>query len=385
MSDLLEASLGPIGGLVGNIFNASSQRKENRRNREWQSAENQKNRDYATTMWNNQNAYNDPTQQMARLKGAGINPHLAYSSGGVQNIAAQSSSPSTGSTMGVAPKVDPQNIANLSLIGAQIDNIRADTDKKRADAKLSLTTNQGQEYINGKTAIEFQNWENKVISEISQVQQQTKLFGSQIELNETKIRQSIQDINESVAKESEIRQHVDNLKSEKKLTDVQVDSLFAGISLTYAKIKETFSNINYTNSKTQTESLVRSNIEADIRNKNELNRKLNRDNYWGDKYDGSNFESNTFYNSYRANKMLQESYNELKRGGLIDAQVSYTDWQTMNLKVLTARNSVGLVEDVKQLINPVSLIKNVRTSIQSFDSKGKFKGETITHSQSSPK
>ena len=93
-------------GLAGNLFNASSQNKENERNRAWQSAENQKQRDYNTNMYERQNAYNDPTLQMARLKGAGINPHLAYSNGGVQNVSASSSTPSAGSTQGIAPRLD---------------------------------------------------------------------------------------------------------------------------------------------------------------------------------------------------------------------------------------------------------------------------------------
>ena len=38
-------------------------------------------------MWQAQNAYNHPTEQMARLKEAGINPHMAYMKGNLPNQA----------------------------------------------------------------------------------------------------------------------------------------------------------------------------------------------------------------------------------------------------------------------------------------------------------
>lgn len=38
-------------------------------------------RDYQTEMWNKQNAYNTPAEQMARFRDAGLNPNLIYSQG----------------------------------------------------------------------------------------------------------------------------------------------------------------------------------------------------------------------------------------------------------------------------------------------------------------
>ena len=85
----------------GSLINGLLQGDQNAKNRKWQSKENQKARDYNTEMWEKNNAYNDPTQQMERLKNAGINPHLAYSQGGVTNT---SSSPAS-SMLQVCPKV----------------------------------------------------------------------------------------------------------------------------------------------------------------------------------------------------------------------------------------------------------------------------------------
>ena len=78
-----------IGGALisggASFLNGLFQGGQNKANRKWQSAENQKARDYNTQMWKMNNAYNDPTKQMERLKNAGINPHLAYSEGSPMN------------------------------------------------------------------------------------------------------------------------------------------------------------------------------------------------------------------------------------------------------------------------------------------------------------
>ena len=98
----------------GSLVNGLMQGGQNRANRKWQSKENQKARDYNTEMWEKNNAYNDPTQQMARLKNAGINPHLAYSQGGVTNTSSSPAS-SNASSMpeGRAPQLDVNAMLNL--------------------------------------------------------------------------------------------------------------------------------------------------------------------------------------------------------------------------------------------------------------------------------
>ena len=120
----------------GSLVNGLMQGSQNRKNREFQAKENQKARDYNTQMWEKNNAYNDPTQQMARLKNAGINPHLAYSQGGVTNTSSSPAS-SNASSMpeGRAPQLDVNAMLNARLVGEQINNIKADTLKKEAEAR----------------------------------------------------------------------------------------------------------------------------------------------------------------------------------------------------------------------------------------------------------
>lgn len=64
---------------------AQDQREWNERmyglqNKEWWKRT-QDSRDYNLEMWNMQNKYNSPVEQMARLKEAGLNPHLMYGKG----------------------------------------------------------------------------------------------------------------------------------------------------------------------------------------------------------------------------------------------------------------------------------------------------------------
>lgn len=82
------------------------------RNREWQSEENQKNRDWQSSEWSRQfdltNEYNDPSNQVARLAKAGINPAVAFqgANAGVGQSSASPSAPSGASSSVTTPFPD---------------------------------------------------------------------------------------------------------------------------------------------------------------------------------------------------------------------------------------------------------------------------------------
>lgn len=90
--------------------------------------------------WHRQNAYNDPSMQMQRLKGAGLNPNMVYGTG-VQAAGQASSQPS-------APTATQQNIQlpdamaaytsmeQLGIMKAQRLNIEADTRLKESGTEL---------------------------------------------------------------------------------------------------------------------------------------------------------------------------------------------------------------------------------------------------------
>jgi hypothetical protein len=104
---LLLPLIGAGIGAATSGLNMASQAHENKQNRrfsesmfKWQNAENLKN-------WNLQNAYNDPSAQMQRLKNAGLNANMVYG-GGATTTAQQIQKSSPTDYKGQAPQFDPQ-------------------------------------------------------------------------------------------------------------------------------------------------------------------------------------------------------------------------------------------------------------------------------------
>jgi hypothetical protein len=97
MSLIGAAAISGGANLVGSMFSGIGagrrQRRQNRFNREMADLEWKRNKELWNKSWEREVAYNDPSAQMRRLKDAGINPHMAYMSGGVQNTASTSELP----------------------------------------------------------------------------------------------------------------------------------------------------------------------------------------------------------------------------------------------------------------------------------------------------
>lgn len=84
------AAVGGFGSLLSNLFGSKNQSSANATNIHLAQLNNQfnermmqKQMDYNMMMWDKQNAYNTPAEQMKRLKAAGINPYMAL--GNVQS------------------------------------------------------------------------------------------------------------------------------------------------------------------------------------------------------------------------------------------------------------------------------------------------------------
>lgn len=66
-----------LGGLIGSIM----QKRENQRQRDYETQMYERSKTDNLEFWNMSNMYNSPEQQMARLKTAGLNPNLVYGNG----------------------------------------------------------------------------------------------------------------------------------------------------------------------------------------------------------------------------------------------------------------------------------------------------------------
>lgn len=91
-----------FGGLGSSAMNHKAVQDTNKANMEiakyqaqWQQQENEKAYQRSLHMWNLQNEYNSPTQQMARIRAAGLNPNLVYGNG------------VTGNSSGSTPQYEP--------------------------------------------------------------------------------------------------------------------------------------------------------------------------------------------------------------------------------------------------------------------------------------
>ena len=91
--------------------NALSQGATNRKTREWNEAMYKKQREDALADWARTNDYNAPLQQMARLKEAGLSPHLIYG-GGANSISQPVRSTDTKSWSPNAPQIDGAQIVS---------------------------------------------------------------------------------------------------------------------------------------------------------------------------------------------------------------------------------------------------------------------------------
>ena len=154
-SNLLNSSagssmLGTAGNIIGSFLGSSNQWKYQKRQNEWsermmrqQNAWNQSNAATAyqrqIAFYNMQNDYNSPTNQIARLRSAGINPNLAYANGALNNVGASTPSVSqaeTASAPAGSASVSPgslgtigSNFVQMYQMGEQNKAIKAQVDK----------------------------------------------------------------------------------------------------------------------------------------------------------------------------------------------------------------------------------------------------------------
>lgn len=143
------------GALIGQGINTGSsiasqllQRHWNRKDYKIQRSDNLKD-------WHMQNEYNSPTQQMARLKAAGLNPHLVYGSGADAQMGAPIGKSDLKETQLTAPQFDVDSVigAYNSTRGmtANIQNIESILETQK-DQRALLKAQELNTLMSTKTA-----------------------------------------------------------------------------------------------------------------------------------------------------------------------------------------------------------------------------------------
>lgn len=156
-----------IGAMLQGLFGAHNtnrtihaQAEENQKNREYNLQLAKMQNEWNLQQWERENEYNNPLNQMQRLKAAGLNPNLVYGNGAGQSTAAPSpqltsgspSMPQDMSLMASRPTIGTimaQGLQN-EMMRAQIDKVKAETrsegyqaDILASDAAFRDAINQG--------------------------------------------------------------------------------------------------------------------------------------------------------------------------------------------------------------------------------------------------
>lgn len=223
-----------LGGLGSSSMNNKAVQDTNKANMEiakyqaqWQQQENEKAYQRSLNMWNLQNEYNSPTQQMARIRAAGLNPNLVYGNGVTGNSAG--STPQYEPAKFNAPTMQAYRGWNLGISDAisqflayrtakaQVDNMEAQNSLIRQQtateatkqANIAASTsrsefdlNMAKELkdvsvssaiadMNQKQAGAAQGW-TKANREVIQYELDKALFDNKIKLSHQKYLQALQ-------------------------------------------------------------------------------------------------------------------------------------------------------------------------------------------------
>lgn len=241
----LGSLFGGFAGLVGmgaeSVQNSKNNRfnsQEAEKNRKWQEQMYERQVQDNLNFWDMQNAYNDPSQQVARLKAAGINPSLALSNistgqassinGGSAGSGAQGSAVPTSLSGGFANMANASNALSTGI--KQRENMDMDALLKQIDARTRHQDNLSR--IVNTTSGSVQNQASAALSR-SLKESEDMLRGHKKQLIDSQVRKTnleglAQAINnEYLPQEKQTQllinlEQISNLRKQGVLTDHEV-------------------------------------------------------------------------------------------------------------------------------------------------------------------
>lgn len=244
---------------IDNIAGIVAQGKSNKATRKWNEKMYGIQRADSLADWNMQNEYNSPTNQMARLRAAGLNPHLVYGNGAVAGgTSATPRASSVGSyterplTSGMMPMA--MGYVDMQLKEAQIDNLKYGNTVKEQDAFLraaqvlkTLSDAEGSKISNEqkKFNLDLANELRSTSVDAAKANLQRTLANIKFTLDENERQAAMQAPNLQQAAEkiltmrldrvqtswqiSEIKQRIENLKKDASLKDLDIDLKKKGV------------------------------------------------------------------------------------------------------------------------------------------------------------
>lgn len=159
------AAIGAGAAILGGLMNSSNTSRTNEMNLQIAREGFQ----HDVDMWNANNEYNTPKNQMARLQDAGLNPNLVYGNGDVVgNTSSQTPSfhaPHLSAYQGWSGDLD--RAANSLIMSANLDNLKAQNDVLVAQAGSIKQTTQESAAKTAGILLENQNipYETRVLAQ----------------------------------------------------------------------------------------------------------------------------------------------------------------------------------------------------------------------------
>lgn len=148
MSILGAAAIAGGASLLGQGINAYSTGRMNRRSERFAWNMYGQQRQDAMADWNMQNAYNDPSAQMARLQAAGLNPNLVYGSGSAANTTTAPRGANAPTPRFQAPQVDPAGVVHAAMATRQLQANIARTEAETERIQSQTITNEFKNQLN---------------------------------------------------------------------------------------------------------------------------------------------------------------------------------------------------------------------------------------------
>jgi len=207
MSALLAAG----AELGSTLFNAFSAGNMNKKNRKWQEK-----------MWHMNNEYNSPVMQMQRFKEAGLNPHLIYGQGNSGNA-----------SMASLPQQETPKVDFADAISTYVATKKQQTEIDNLEKTKEVMESQIQ--LNNANS-------TKALSDSAKTTVDTKLAR---ELFETNVASAIANLKNTQDSNIKLMLEIENLKSQKKLTDNQAVKVLQDVNESKERIKNMQVERNY--------------------------------------------------------------------------------------------------------------------------------------------
>lgn len=271
--NVAQAVISGVGQLGQGIIGSIMQKRENQRQREYETQAYERSKQDNLDFWNMSNMYNSPEQQMARLKQAKLNPNLVYGQGANATVdTLKAPSPNTSNSTNT---VNP--LGSLDIGG----NIAQLYDLKVKDAQANLLNQQAetQKTQQSLNALESELKRLDAIRLRTSNKYDIQSLDKRIDILQAQYDKYLVDMantrSQTRKTDTERQISIEQNNRQRQIQPYTISQLKENIRNTQAGTKEKLANISYTRSNTK---LTNEKIKTEriLQALNEWEQKLNK-------------------------------------------------------------------------------------------------------------